>query len=137
MVSFRQRISEDGVELILQKNIRVNKSDKDNDADNRIVSLDTTVQEKNITYPIDDKLYKKIVKKCWIIAGKEAIDLRQSYTVTVKKLSLSKRFKNTKNGAKAARKANKKIKIIALRLVREFARKLPLARLGIYLPALK
>jgi hypothetical protein len=25
-------------------------------------SVDTTVQEKNITYPTDDKLYKKVIK---------------------------------------------------------------------------
>lgn len=63
--------------------------------------------------------------------------MRQSYTATVKKLSRFQRFKHTKHGAKAARKASKKIQIIAGRLVRELARKLPLARLGIYLPALK
>ena len=97
------------------------------------VSLDTTVQEKNITFPTDDKLYKKIIKKCWLIAGKEAIDLRQSYTRVTKKLSHEQRFKHTKHGAKAARKADKKIKIIAGRLVREIARKLPLDRLGAYL----
>lgn len=137
LIAFRQRIGEAGVELILKESIRVNKSDKDKEDDNSVVSLDTTVQEKNITYPTDDKLYKKIIKKCWIIAGKEAIDLRQSYRSTVKKLGYAQRFKNTKNGAKAARKANKKIKIIAGRLVRELARKLPLERLGVHLPALK
>lgn len=62
LVSFRQRIRESGVELILQESIRVNKSNKDDDTGT--VSLDTTVQEKNITYPTDDKLYKKIIKKC-------------------------------------------------------------------------
>ena len=54
-----------------------------------------------------------------------------------KKISYLQRFKGTKYGAKKARKANKKIKIIAGRLLRELARKLPLARLGIYLPLLK
>jgi IS5 family transposase len=102
-----------------------------------VVSVDTTVQEKNITYPTDDKLYKKIIKKCWKIADKESIDLRQSYTKTFKKLSNEQRFKRTKHGAKAGRKASKKIKIIAGRLVRELARKLPLERLGVYLPSLK
>ncbi|MEJ7678110.1 MAG: transposase [Segetibacter sp.] len=82
-------------------------------------------------------MYKKIIKKCWIIADKESIDLRQSYTRVVKKLSNLQRFKGTKHGGKAARKANKKIKIIAGRLVREIARKLPLISLGRYLPALK
>ena len=46
-------------------------------------------------------------------------------------------FKGTKHVSKAARKANKKIQIIAGRLVREIARKLPLINLGRYLPDLK
>lgn len=136
MIAFRQRIGEPGVELILQESIRVNKPPKDND-EGELVSIDTTVQEKNITYPTDDKLYKKIIVKCWNIANKESIDLRQSYTQTVKKLKNIQRFKRTKHGAKAARKAGKKIQIIAGRLVRELARKLPLERLGNYLPTLK
>jgi len=136
LVAFRQRIGEPGVELILQESIRVNEPPEDGN-DGTVVSVDTTVQEKNITYPTDDKLYKKIIKKCWIIADKESIDLRQSYTRVIKKLSNLQRFKGTKHGAKAARKSGKKIQIIAGRLVREIARKLPLARLGIYLPSLK
>ena len=122
--------------MILKESIRINKSD-DNDTAGAVVSVDTTVQEKNITYPTDDKLYKKIIKKCWTIADKESIDLRQSYTRSVKKLSCLQRFKTRKNGSKQARKANKKIQIIAGRLVREIARKLPLEGLGTYLPMLK
>lgn len=135
LVAFRKRIGEQGVELILKESIRVNEPPDDGSAS--VVSVDTTVQEKNITYPTDDKQYKKIIKKCWKIAGKESIDLRQSYTRTVKKLSHVQRFKGRKNGAKDARKAAKKIKVIAGRLVRDLARKLPLDRLGVYLPALK
>jgi IS5 family transposase len=136
LIAFRQRIGEPGAELILKESIRVNNP-PDNKGKNIVLSLDTTVQEKNITYPTDDKLYKKIIKKCWVIADKEGIEIRQSYTRIIKKLSYQQRFKNTKNGAKDARKANKKIKIIAGRLVRELARKLPLDILGIYLPRLK
>jgi IS5 family transposase len=135
LVAFRQRIGEAGVELILKESIRVNEPPDDGAA--TVVSVDTTVQEKNITYPTDDKLYKKIIKKCWKVADEERIDLRQSYRRVVKKLSHQQRFKNTKTGARDARKANKKIKVIAGRLVRELARKLPLDRLGIYLPDLK
>ena len=133
LVAFRLRIGEPGVELILQESIRINEPPEDSN----LVSVDTTVQEKNITYPTDNKRYKKIIKKCWKIADKEKIDLRQSYTRVVKKLSNLQRFKETKHGAKAARKANKKIQIIAGRLVREIARKLPLASLGLYLTSLK
>jgi transposase, IS5 family len=137
LVAFRKRIGEAGVELILKESIRINKRDDDEPNSNAIVSLDTTVQEKNITYPTDDKLYKKIIKRCWKIADEELIDLRQSYSRVVKKLSYVQRFKKKKNGARDARKANKKIQIIAGRLLRDIARKLLLERLGKYLPDLK
>jgi IS5 family transposase len=136
LVAFRQRIGEEGVELILQESIRVNK-DPDDKNTGIIVSVDTTVQEKNITYPTDDKLYKKIISKCWKIADEESLELRQSYVRVVKKLSHLQRFKGRKNGAKIARKANKKIQIIAGRLIREIARKLSIAGLGKHLKNLK
>ena len=137
LVAFRKRIGEAGVELILKESIRINKTDDDQPDNTTVVSLDTTVQEKNITYPTDDKLYKKIIKRCWKIADEEAIDLRQSYSRVIKRLSYAQRFKKQKNGAREARKANKKIQIIAGRLLRDIARKLPLERLGKYLPDLK
>lgn len=136
LIAFRQRIGEAGVELVLQESIRINK-DQDNNSNGTVVSVDTTVQEKNITYPTDDKLYKKIIKKMWIVADEEGLDLRQSYSRVVKKLSIQQRFKNTKNGSKAARKASRKIKTIAGRLLREIARKLPLERIGVHLPTMK
>ena len=95
LVAFRKRIGEAGVELILKESIRINNNDK-NDPNTAIVSLDTTVQEKNITYPTDDKLYKKIIKRCWKIADEEAIDLRQSYSRVIKRLSFAQRFKKKK-----------------------------------------
>jgi len=49
---------------------------------------------------VDDKLYKKIIKKYWKIADKEAIDLRQPYTRTVKGLSHQQRFAKTKRRLK-------------------------------------
>ena len=136
LVAFRQRIGESGAELILKESIRINRTKDDDDFGNAL-SLDSTVQEKNITYPTDDKNYKKIIKKCWKIADEEGIDLRQSYTRTVKTLSFKQRFKKHKNGAKEARKAGKKIQTIAGRLMRELARKLPLERLGVHLVYLK
>ena len=67
----------------------------------------------------------RCIKKCWKIADKEHVKLRQSYVRTVKKASQQQRFKNTKEGAATARKANKKIKVIAGRLLRDLERKIP------------
>jgi len=120
LVEFRKRIGEEGVELIFKESIRINGKDGQKD----ILSADTTVQEKNITFPTDDKLYKKIISKCQDIAQKENIELRQRYTQTVKKLSIVQRMKRRKGGHAIARKASKKIKTIAGRLTRELERKL-------------
>ena len=128
LVEFRKRIGESGVELILKESIRVNGKDADDDN----LSGDTTVQEKNITYPTDDKLYKKIISKCRSIAEKEGIELRQSYIFTVKKLSTIQRFRRNKGGEAKARKASKKIKTIAGRLVRDVERKLTANALSQY-----
>ena len=103
LVEFRKRIGTEGVELIFQQSIKVNGKDAEDDN----LSGDTTVQEKNITYPTDDKLYKKIIHKCRKIAEDENLTLRQSYKQTEKKLSAIQRFKNTKKGAKNARKARR------------------------------
>jgi IS5 family transposase len=120
LVHFRNRIGEEGVELILKESIRVNGDD----ADDCNVSVDTTVQEKNITFPTDDKLYKKIIKKCWAISEKEGLPVRQSYTRTLKKLSFDQRFRNHPKNKAKARKADRKVKTIAGRLVRELERNL-------------
>ena len=120
LVEFRKRIGTEGIELIFQESIKVNGKDADDDH----ISGDTTVQEKNITYPTDDKLYKKIIDKCQKIAEEEQVELRQSYSRTVKKLSVVQRFRKNKGGDVKARKASKKIKTIAGRLTRELSRKL-------------
>lgn len=121
LVHFRKRIGEKGVELIFKESIRINGKDADEDQG----TIDTTVQEKNITYPTDNKLHRKIIKKCVAIAEKEGIELRQSYTRTLKKLLLDQRFRNHPKNYKKARKADRKVKTIAGRLVRELERNLP------------
>lgn len=120
LVHFRNRIGESGVELILKESIRVNEEDKDDDN----VNIDTTVQEKNITYPTDAKLHRKIIKKCKSITEREKIEVRQTYTRNLKKLSISQRFRNHPKNSAKARKADRKVKTIAGRLVRELQRKL-------------
>ena len=80
LVEFRKRIGEAGIELILKESIHINGKD----ANEKDGLIDTTVQEKNITFPTDSKLHKKIIKRCREIASKENIELRQSYTKTIK-----------------------------------------------------
>tara|TARA_B100000508_G_scaffold136287_1_gene129120 strand:- start:424 stop:1752 length:1329 start_codon:yes stop_codon:yes gene_type:complete len=120
LVHFRKRIGEQGIELILKESIRINGEDGQDDQ----VSVDTTVQEKNITFPTDAKLHKKIIHKCLAIAKKEGLPVRQTYTRTLKKLAVDQRFRNHPKNKAKAKKADRKVTTIAGRLVRELQRNL-------------
>lgn len=119
LVHFRHRIGEKGIELIFQESIRINGDDS-NDPD---VSVDTTVQEKNITFPTDRKLHRRIIEHCLKIAEKEGITLRQSYRKTLKSLLYVIRFKRYSN-RQSVKKAERRLRTIAGRLTRELGRKL-------------
>lgn len=133
LVAFRQRIGEAGVELILKESIRINGTDAKVDT----VNIDTTVQEKNITYPTDDKLTKVIISKCLKLAKTEGVKLRRTYSKELKQLKIKQRFKRTKYGAANARKATKRVKTIAGTVLRDITRKLSKARLNVYDSTLK
>lgn len=120
LVHFRHRIGEEGIELIFKESIRINGDD----SEDKDIYIDTTVQEKNITFPTDDKLAKKIIKKCLKMAEKHDLSLRQTYTRTLKKLAYDQRFRHHSKNKGKARKADKKVKTIAGRLVRDVERKL-------------
>jgi IS5 family transposase len=61
LVHFRHRLGEDGIAKLfaLSVALHANKVKKAKE-----VIVDTTVQEKNITFPTDAKLYKKVTTKC-------------------------------------------------------------------------
>ena len=120
LVHFRKRIGEFGIELIFKESIRINGDD----SNDQHLNADTTVQEKNITFPTDAKLHKKIINKALKIVGDEQLPIRQRYTRTLKKLSIDQRFRNHPKNKSKARKADKKVKTIAGRLVRELERNL-------------
>lgn len=120
LVHFRNRIGKSGMELIFAESIRINGDDSKEDR----IKVDTTVQEKNITFPTDAKLHKKIICECQAISERENLPVRQAYTFTLKKLSLAQRFRNHPKNKGKAIKADKKIKTIAGRLVRELERNL-------------
>ena len=142
LVHFRHRIGEEGVELILKESIRVNlaiedrkKEDEDkknrkdgrgrkNDED-QTAFIDSTVQEKNITYPTDSKLLNKIIDYCHKVAKAEGTRVRQSYTREVKEHKLVQRFRGKAHSRKKVAKADRKMRTIAGRLVRELLRELP------------
>jgi IS5 family transposase len=120
-VHFRKRIGEEGAQKILKLSISLFDS---KDVHEKEILIDTTVQEKNITFPTDSKLHKKIIEGCIKISEKENIKLRQRYTRIVKQLMIDQRFREHPKRQKKANAAARKLKTIAGRLVRDVERKL-------------
>ena len=120
-VHFRKRIGESGIEKIFLQSVQLHHPR--NRKSNYELS-DTTVQENNTTFPTDAKLCKKVIDHCNRIAKKENLPQRQTYVRVSKQL-----VRDTYNGKhpkryKKAKKARKKLKTIAGRLVRELERNL-------------
>ena len=142
LVHFRHRIGEEGVELIFKESIRINlaiedRKKEDDDKKNRkdgrgrksnkeqTAFIDSTVQEKNVTFPTDSKLLNKITDYCHKVAKTEELKVRQSYVREVKELKLTQCFRGKSHSRKKVAKADRRMRTIAGRLVRELLRELP------------
>jgi IS5 family transposase len=121
LIKFRKRIGEEGAEQLLKASIDLYPK---KEIQEKEVLLDTTVQEKNITYPTDVKLQKKIIEKCRKIAKTEGIQLRQVYKKELKQLMIDQRFHDHPKRKKKARAAARRIKVIAGKIYRDLDRKL-------------
>jgi len=90
----------------------------------RKISVDTTVQEKAITFPTDAKLYHRMREKLVDEAGKSNIELRQSYRRKSKQsLVMQGRYSHARQ-MKRAKKEVKKVKTYLGRVVRDIERKI-------------
>ena len=128
MTYFRKRIGREGFEKILAVSIALHQ-DK---ATEEEVCIDTTVQEKNITFPTDAKQYRKIHSQCLKIARAEGVVLSRTYEKEVKVIKLQTRFAMHPRNRKKAGKAVKRLKTISGRLLREIQRKMTLGQLERY-----
>ena len=122
LTHFRKRIGTAGAEKILAATIKLHGER----AKEKEVVVDTTVQEKNITFPTDTKLAAKIVRGGVKMAGRHGVKLRQSFERTVPKLLAAQRGRRTKGGAARARKAARRLKTIAGRVVRQLDAAVPM-----------
>lgn len=119
---FRKRIGSEGAEKLLALSIHLNKDELKGQTE---VMIDSTVQEKNITFPTDVKLYRKIIARCHNLSKNHDIKLRQSYVRELKKLFLATRFMSHPKRKKEGNKAKKRIRTIGKALVNDLQRKIP------------
>ena len=141
LVHFRHRIGEEGVELILKESIRINVATEDQKKEEdrknwkngrgrksekeQTAFIDSTVQEKNVTFLTDSELLNKIIHYCHKVAKAEGTKVRQSYVLEIKKLKLIQRFRGKAHSRKKVARADRRMRTIAGRLVRELLRELP------------
>ena len=127
-VHFRKRIGEEGIEKIFAYSVLIHGKK----AKEKQVLSDTTVQENYTTFPTDAKLAKKVIDKCNSIANACGVEQRQTYVRTAKQLVRDTYNSKHPKRAKKAKKAGRKLKTIAGRLIRELERELCLDQLTIY-----
>lgn len=109
LVYFRQRIGERGMAVILAVSAQIHGK-KIEEAE---VVIDSTAQEKNITYPIDTKQYRKIIARCWKLADRQGIRLRRRYRKEVRVCLFAQRWRKDPRKRKAARRGQRRLRTIA------------------------
>jgi IS5 family transposase len=119
LVKFRNRIGKAGMEAIFKMSVEIHS----NSAKQSQVIVDSTVQESNITFPTDGKLAIKIIVKLLKIAKNENIKLRRSYKKEIKELRIKLRFYKHPKKIKTARGAMKRLRQIAMVILRDIDRK--------------
>lgn len=128
LVHFRKRIGKEGAEKIFALSVALHG----NDAEEQDVLIDTTVQEKNITYPTDGKLAIRMIHHLHKIAKQEGIQLRRTYVREIKEHRIKLRFFRHPRKIKKAKASVKRLRTIVGILMRDIGRKLPDERLPDY-----
>jgi len=88
------------------------------------VRVDTTVQEKNITFPTDRKLYERTIEYCKRIAKTEDIKLKRTYTFEICKLKAQLRFARKPKNYKKLNQTQKKLHRIAIKIYNDLVKQL-------------
>lgn len=125
MSRWRKRLGDRGVERLLEETITLGlKTETIEEKDLKRAIVDTTVQEKNITYPTDSKLYKKGIDRIVKVAAELNLPLKQSYKFVSKKALFKAGCYYRAKQMKRAARETKKLKTYLGRVSRDFKRKL-------------
>jgi IS5 family transposase len=124
MTRFRKRMGKETIEELFKETISSASRIKElKGKDFEQLNVDTTVEEKAISFPTDAKLYYKMLKVLVEQANKRGITLRQSYKYVSKKaLTKQAGYAHAKQ-MKRARKMTKKLKTYLGRVYRDIIKK--------------
>jgi IS5 family transposase len=125
LVRWRQRIGQDGIELLLQETmVAAQRAEAIKAQSLERVSVDTTVQPKAIAHPLDSRLYHRGREILVRLAKRHGVPLRQSYARLGKKaLRLANRYAHARQ-MKRAKREIKRLKTYLGRVFRDVRRKL-------------
>lgn len=124
MTKWRNRLKSGGLEKLLEETVRAGLQTKvlKRTSLNRL-NVDTTVQEKAVSFPTDSKLYHRMRVKLVNEAKACGVLLRQSYTRKSKQsLVMQSRYAHARQ-MKRSRKEVKKLKTYLGRVTRDIERK--------------
>ena len=126
MTRWRNRLGEAGAEQMLRETIEAGlrlKAVKKSQL--RRVNVDTTVQEKDVRFPTDARLYDRSRERLVAAAGERGIVLRQTYSRLGKRALLqSSRYAHARQ-MKRSRRCTKKLRTWLGRVIRDIERKCP------------
>ena len=122
-VHFRHRIGAEGMQKIFKQSIDLFGEDLIK-KEVKEVRVDTTVQEKNITFPTDRKLYEKTIEYCKRIAKTESIKLKRTYTFEIRKLKAQLRFARKPKNYKKLNRTQKRLHRIAIKIYNDLVEQL-------------
>lgn len=126
MTRWRKRVGEAGAEELLRETIESGlKMKAVKPFQFERLNVDTTVQEKNVRFPTDARLYDRARERLVAEAEARGIELRQSYRRNSKHLLLQQnRYAHAKQ-YRRARKCTKKLRTYLGRVIRDIERKFP------------
>ena len=124
MSHWRKRIG-DRLDILLQESLRIaHNTGALQKRDLARVTVDTTVQPKNVTFPTDAKLLETAIQQLGKLAKQHGVPLRQSYTRVAKRAAMmAGRYAH----AKQFKRMNREIKRLRTRLgrvIRDIRRKI-------------
>jgi IS5 family transposase len=125
MTRWRKMLGDGGMEKLLAEMIEVGfKMQAITGKSLENVNIDTTVQEKAITYPTDAKLYHAMLKKLTRLAKRRGLKLRQSYErVSKQALVKAGRYFHARQNRRAMREV-RRLKTMLGRVIRDIGRKI-------------
>ncbi len=126
LVKWRQRMGAERLAELLQETIALALREKKVTAHElRQVNVDTTVQEKNITYPTDSKLFRTAIEKLAGAARQRGLRLRQTYVRVAKRAAIqTSRYAHAKQ-FKRMRRELRRLRTWLGRVLRDIRRQQP------------